>query len=148
MYTYWYEFLLKPWKKIVMILRSEFSLYFSYRVKNVFLTNLLETLVNPPSVGSLKACNFGESFWRIFESLELLWILLEHPWKLGTSMNPFGGSLRTWNFKDPWKLGTLVNPFVGFLDRQIVGEYCIGPFFFLYFKKKILIFFCKPFFFF
>jgi hypothetical protein len=55
-----------------MILRSEFSLYFSYRVKNIFLKNLPETLVNPLSVGSLKTCNFGESFWRIFESLELL----------------------------------------------------------------------------
>jgi len=44
-----------------MILQSEFSLYFSYRIKNVFLTNLPETLVNP-FVGSLKTCNFGESF--------------------------------------------------------------------------------------
>jgi hypothetical protein len=30
----------------------------------------------------------------------------------------------------------LVNPFVGFLDRQIVGEYCIGPFFSFILKKR------------
>jgi hypothetical protein len=48
-----YEFLLEPCilrcltigKKILIILQSEFILYFPCRVKNVFLTTLLQSLL-------------------------------------------------------------------------------------------------------